>query len=283
MTLKLLSRVKAALVATFRRFDAGDVARYLSEIGVRRGGTLMLHSSWRQLNGFEGTPAQFCAALRDHLGREGLLVMPSLTYHNMSSAQYLKSAKPMDVRRSPSAMGLVSEVFRRGKDVARSLSPTHPLLAWGTEASAFVAGHERTDRPFGPGSPFGRLLERDAMLVCLDCAFSTITFTHYVEDCLEDTLPVPLYEPEPMMGIVIDEHGNRIECPTRVLSAQANRLRRDDRLEAHLRQAGTLRSRRVGNAQFESIRAVDLLAGARALVAGGNHFFQTPAKAGQPH
>ncbi len=174
-------------------------------------------------------------------------------------------------------MGLLTEVFRRSKDVRRSLSPTHPLLAWGADAESFLDGHEKTDRPFGPQSPFARLLERNAWLVCLDCGFESITFTHYVEDCIADTLPFPLYEPQPMTGIAIDYDGNRIECPTRVLSAQANRLRRDARLEAHLRQAGALAQARVGNSRFESIRAADLFTGARALATSGIHFFDMPA------
>jgi aminoglycoside 3-N-acetyltransferase len=86
-------------------------------------------------------------ALKAAVGEGGLLVMPSMPYHNMSSAQWLAKGKPMNVLRSPSMMGLVSEVFRRSEGVQRSLSLTHPLLAWGRDAAAFVEGHERAERP----------------------------------------------------------------------------------------------------------------------------------------
>ena len=274
--LNLLPKIKALVVSQFLSYTGADLDRFLTRIGVRRGDTLMLHSSWRPMNGFSGTPAQFCAALREHLGPEGLLVMPSLTYHNMSSAEFLALGKPMDVRRSPSAMGLLTEVFRRGKDVKRSLSPTHPLLAWGTDADSFLAGHEATDRPFGPDSPFARLLERNAMLLCLDCDFSSITFTHFVEDRLARTLSFPLYESEPMTGRSIDRNGNEIECRVRVLSAQANRLRREPRLVAHLTASGALKHERIGNSRFVWIRTGAHLAGADALVATGAHFFDKP-------
>jgi aminoglycoside 3-N-acetyltransferase len=277
--MNILPKIKAAVVSRLLSYTGADLGRFLSGIGVRRGDTVMLHSSWRPMNGFSGTPAQFCAALREHLGPEGLLVMPSLTYHNMSSAEFLASGKPMDVRRSPSAMGLLTEVFRRGKDVKRSLSPTHPLLAWGADADSFLAGHEATDRPFGPDSPFARLLERDAMLLCLDCDFSSITFTHFVEDRLADTLPFPLYEPEPMTGRSIDRNGTEIECPVRVLSAQTNQLRREPRLVAHLTQGGALQQGRLGNSRFVWIRASAHLAGAMGLVASGAHFFDKAGSA----
>jgi aminoglycoside 3-N-acetyltransferase len=274
--MNLRQKLKSAVVTRLLSYDAQELSRFLRKIGVRRGDTLMLHSSWRPLNGFKGSPAQFCAALREHLGPTGLLVMPSLTYHNMSTAEFLALKKPMDVARSPSAMGLVTEVFRRGKGVMRSLSPTHPLLAWGEDAEAFIAGHELTDRPFGPESPFARLLERNALLLCLDVGFSSITFTHFVEDRLQDALPFALYEAEAMPGVSVDREGRRIDCRVQVLSAVANRLRRESRLVEHLLRAGTLKQQRLGNSRMTWIRAADLLAGAGDLARQGPHFFDTP-------
>lgn len=275
--MSLRQKLKAAVVRHFLSYDSAALGRFLTGIGVRRGDTLMLHSSWLPLNGYKGTPAQFNAALREHLGPEGLLVMPSLTYHNMSSAEFLAGGKPMDVRRSPSAMGLLSEVFRRNKETVRSLSPTHPLLAWGKDAEGFIADHEKTDRPFGPNSPFARLLERNALLLCLDVGFSSITFTHFVEDRLQNTLPFPLYETESMIGITIDREGTRHECPTRVLSAIANHQRREPRLIDHLTQAGTLTQKRLGNSRMTYIRAADLVTGAESIAKLGPHFFDMPS------
>jgi aminoglycoside 3-N-acetyltransferase len=275
--MNLVPKLMSAIVSQFLSYNSEDLSRFLARIGVQPGDTLMLHSSWRPLNGYKGTPAQFCAALREHLGPEGLLVMPSHTYHNQSSAEFLAGGKPMDVRRSPSAMGLLTEVFRRNKETVRSLSPTHPLLAWGQDAQAFIADHEKTDRPFGPASPFARLLERNALLLCLDVGFSSITFTHFVEDRLQDTLPFPLYEAEPMTGTVIDREGNHIACPTRVLSAIANRQRREPRLIEHLTRVGRLKQQRLGNSRITHIRATDLLSGAEDLAQNGAHFFDPPS------
>ena len=139
--------------------------------------------------------------------------------------------------------------------------------------NAFIADHEKSDRPFGPDSPFARLHERNALLLCLDVGFSSITFTHFVEDQLQNTLPLPLYEAEPMIGIAIDKEGARHECPTRVLSAIANRQRRELRLIEHLTQAGTLTQKRLGNSRMTFIRAADLAAGAETLIRLGKHFF----------
>ncbi|MEH6814112.1 MAG: AAC(3) family N-acetyltransferase, partial [Motiliproteus sp.] len=132
-------------------------------------------------------------ALKQAVGPQGLLVMTSMPYQNESSREFLERGGKINIRRSPSKMGLLSEVFRRNKETVRSLSPTHPLLAWGTEADAFIAGHDQASSPFGPVSPFQKLLERDAKVLCIDAPFSTVTFTHFVEDRIANNLPYPLY------------------------------------------------------------------------------------------
>ena len=46
-----------------------------------------------------------------------------------------------DVRRTPTAMGLLSEMARRQSDAARSLHPTHSVVAVGPLAGELVATH----------------------------------------------------------------------------------------------------------------------------------------------
>lgn len=273
---KLKTHLKSWLSRTLWAYSANDFERQLRIIGIQPGATLMLHSSWQLHSGFQGKPADLVNALKKSVGENGLLVMTSMPYHNMSSAEWLAKGKPMNVRRSPSMMGLVSEVFRRSPDVVRSLSATHPLLAWGNDAQAFLAGHAQTDKPFGAASPFARLVERDALLLGYDAPFSTFTFTHFVEDQLADTLAVPLYEPEPRRGLVIDADGVEHAQRLYVLSAEANRLRREERLVAHLQAQGTLHEGRIGNTRLTWVRTADLLAGARQLAHNGQHFFDRP-------
>ena len=270
---------KDTAARTIWAYGPDELITRLGRIGVRPGSTLMVHSSWLAHNGFRGKPADLVRALKKAVGEEGLLVMTSMPYHNMSSSQWLARGKPMNVLRSPSMMGLVSEVFRRSENVRRSLSPTHPLLAWGADAEAFVAGHEATDRPFGAASPFARLLERDALILGFDAPFSSFTYTHFVEDQLEATLPCALYEPIALEGVVIDREGQSLTCPVRVLSPEANRLRRESRLVDHLTRSGVLHTGDIGHTRLSWIRARDHSRESRRFVDGGGHFFDTPQAA----
>lgn len=265
--------VKQTAAKTVLAYGPAELVARLRKIGVTSGSTLVVHSSWLADNGFRGKPADLIRAFKEAVGPDGLLVMMSMPYHNMSSAQWLAKGKPMNVARSPSMMGIVSEVFRRSEGVVRSLSVTHPILAWGRDAEAFVQGHEEAERPFGETLPFARLLAKNAMILGFDVSFSTFTFTHFVEDQLAATLPYPLYEPACHSGVVIGRNGERIECSVRVLSAQANRLRRESRLVEHLTKVGVLHRGRIGNTQITWIRAGDHSRESARFVAGGSHFF----------
>ena len=269
--------VKKWVVKYFRSYGSEALLGKLQSAGLKSGDTLMVHSSWLPMNGFRGKPADIVSVLKQAVGPSGLLVMPSMPYHNMSSAQWLARGKPMDVRRSPSMMGMVSESFRRSEGVERSASLSHPLLAWGRDARVFIQGHELTEYAFGPASPFAKLLYRDAMLLCIDAPFASITFTHFVEDRLAHTLAVPLYEPEPVSGIVVDRDGVRRERAVKVLSVQANSLRRESRLVAQLEEQHILAGSRVGNTRLLFLRAGAMTECAENMVAEGAHFFDRPA------
>lgn len=269
-------RLKAAIVRWFLGYDATTLEKTLLKLGLRPGDSLMVHASWLPNNGFRGKPLDFINALKTTLGPHGLLAMTSLTYQNESSRRFLERGEAMNVRRSPSQMGLLTEVFRRGRDTRRSLSPTHPILAAGEKAEAFLEGHEHCQVPFGAHSPFDRLREWGGKILTVDAPFSTITYTHYLENRIAEALPFPLYETETMQGTVIDYEGRRFEVPVKVLSDQANRLRREARLVAELDKAQLIRRTRVGNTRLMLIDARRMADHVEAWVAAGGSFFDAP-------
>ncbi len=267
--------VKSWIVRAFLSYGPPKLHKGLRRLLVQPGDTIMVHASWRANNGFRGSPLDFIAALKEAVGRDGLLTMTSLPYHNESSAGYLSRGHPMDVRRTPSRMGLLTEVFRRDREVVRSLSPSHPILAWGRDAAEFVAGHEDTPIPFGPESPFGRLLESDGKILLVDAPYSSITFTHFLEDRIKGQLPVALYEADPMEGRVIDDQGQSLRVPTCVISKQANAARNEDAFFAALDRANEIAKARVGNTNLKCISCRSMLDRLDQLVAAGGSLFES--------
>jgi len=271
--------IKDQIVRRFLSWEAPALAAKLAAAGVKRGDWLMLHASWQPRSGYAGKPRDLIAALADLVGRDGLLVMPSLPYHNKSTADFLRSGRPVDLRRIPSAMGLLSEVFRRTPGVVRSASPTHPLLALGDAAVDFAAGHEAAEVPFGAGSPFARLLEHDAWIAGLDVGFGSFTFTHTIEDRIAGSLPFPLYEAEPLPVEFTDAAGKRHAAAVRVISDEANRRRDERPFIARLQREGVLKNLRVGNSRVLLGRCAAMVRCAEAMVHEGESLFRTDSRA----
>ena len=276
LTQKWKQRLKAFVSRRLLSYGPKELEATVRRLGLREGDVVMVHSAWSAHNGFRGAPRDAIAALESVVTRKGVLAMPTMPTTG-TSREWLESGKPMDVRRTPSQMGLLSEVFRRGRDVQRSLSPTHPIVAWGDRAEAFLAGHEKCRVPFGAGSPFARLLELDGKLLGLGAGFESFTFSHFLEDRLGEKLPCPLFEPGPRRGTVIDEDGRSLEVEVLVLGEIARRLRRESRLEAALERDGLLKRARVGNTRLLLAECRPFAECVDRMTARGESFFDAPA------
>ena len=103
-----------------------DIAAALRSLGVRRGGSLLVHSSLRSLGRVPGGAETVVRGLLAALGEDGTLLMPALTY------EFVRSHNPVfDVRGTPSNVGLIPEDFRLRPGTQRSIHPTHSVCAVG--------------------------------------------------------------------------------------------------------------------------------------------------------
>ncbi|MDZ4817626.1 MAG: AAC(3) family N-acetyltransferase, partial [Planctomycetota bacterium] len=105
----------------------------LEAIGVRQGGYMLVHSSLSSLGFVPGSATAVVAALRDSMGLNGTLVLPSHSWLWMN-----KGAREFDVRRTPTCVGALPEFFRNQPSVVRSLHPTHSVAAIGPQAEPLI-------------------------------------------------------------------------------------------------------------------------------------------------
>lgn len=255
---KMKTVLKRWLLKTLWRYDQAALVRKLRAQGIVAGDTVVVHASWKNDNGFSGSAKDFIDALKTLLGNDGLLIMLSMPYQNQSTRDYLAQGKVFNVNRTPSMMGLLSEVFRRGQGVVRSVNAAHPLLAWGRDAGAFIADHHLSQCSFGADSPFARLAARDAKLLLIDAPFNTITYNHYLEAKLAARFPVPLFDEAPMHCQMLDSNGHSVSMTTRVLSAQSAPYRIDNMLQQAVQRAGKLQQFTLGNTRFMQLKVTDL-------------------------
>ena len=265
-------RRKHDFVCTFLSYGSDELAKALLRLGVQKGDTILLHSAFETSSGFTGSPEDVIDVFLDAVGTGGNLLMVSLAYLS-SSYDYLKNLKCFDVRKTISRMGLISESFRRRKDVLRSLHPTHPVLACGPQAEWIVRNHEQCLAPCGAGTPFEKLALLNGKVFFFDTPFASFTFFHYLEDLVKDKLPFPLYCAEPFAVEVVDHEGRRSVVKTLVFSPSAIQRRRFGILETEFWNKGLIKTARIGNSKILSIEVQSAIACALKMFDRGRYFY----------
>jgi aminoglycoside 3-N-acetyltransferase len=264
-------RLRRGYVRRFRSYDRAGLVGAFRAIGLSSGDSVIMHSRLSTLNGFTGQPRDIIDSVRDVIGPAGTLLMVSLPYRS-STRLYLESRPRFDVRRTPSHMGLLTEIFRRDKGVLRSASPTHPVLAQGRLAEWFVAGHDAAEHPCGDDTPFSRLVEADARLLFFDLPLTGFTFLHYIEHAVRDELPFALYDTKPVEVPVIDHAGRHLVARVYPFSLEASARRRAGVPSRELLQHTVTRRGRIGNTMLVQVRAADALRVGRELARAGKLF-----------
>ena len=155
----------------------------LESLEVPRGRILYVQSStdWLAKAGFDA--AAVLNGLREWIGTSGTLVMPSYPCRT-THLEYLSASPVFDVRRTPAAIGLIAEVFRRSGRARRSLDPDFSIVAEGVAAEALTATSLDED-PFGGTSTYARMIASSAHLVGLGVSINTNSFIHVIDSRLQ--------------------------------------------------------------------------------------------------
>jgi aminoglycoside 3-N-acetyltransferase len=258
-------------------YGPAQLEKELRALGLGRGDAVIMHSSFSSLNGFSGEASDVLDRLLTILGPDGHLMMVSMPYGG-SARDYLGAGTVFDVRRTPSQMGFLSEVFRRRGGVVRSGNPMHPILACGPRAAWIIDGHENLKYSCGPGSPFERMLELDAKALLFDVDLDVLTFTHYLEHTFQDSAPAEVYSAEPIEAEIVDRAGVRRRVSVYPFSPEASKLRNFGVLYDDVIEQGLVRRARVGNTTLQVVALRDILARCTALVERGGHLFARPGE-----
>jgi aminoglycoside 3-N-acetyltransferase len=234
--------------------------RQLRELGVREGGVLLVHTSFRAVRPVEGGPLALVRALRRALGAEGTLVMPTMT----------DGASPFDPRSTPTyGMGIVAELFRRQPGVLRSGHPGASFAAEGPLA-ARICAPQPLSPPHGPDSPVGRVHALDGDVLLLGVEHSESTTLHLAEALA--SVPYSVSHP-----CVVEIEG---VARTIAIAETDHCCRGFRRADGWLRARGLQREGKVGSADARLARARDVVALAVERLLAEPLLFLCPAGAG---
>ena len=160
---------------------------------------------------YEGTAYDLLEFLIRLVGSQKTLAMPAFFFGSpeLYNRAYYKKYPRFDVRRTPSQMGLVTELFRRSSGTVRSLHPTHSVSALGPLAEEICATHHLSPWACGELSPFGVMSRYKTIIVGLgvEC-YRSLTQVHSMEERLGSRFPIPRDErEEPIWVELIDQTG----------------------------------------------------------------------------
>jgi aminoglycoside 3-N-acetyltransferase len=166
---------------------AADLAR----LGVRRGGTLMVHASLSALGWVVGGSETVIRALLDAVGPEGTL----MAYASWEEHVYRETDRPEEHRDAYRAeppvfdpatgeaareYGRIPERLRTWPGAERSGHPEASVVALGPRATWLTSPHPGDDG-YGPQSPFARLVEGGGQVLLLGSPLQHTTLLHHAE------------------------------------------------------------------------------------------------------
>jgi len=231
---------KAALRVVSRgRVTGPRIAVDLEALGVRPGGILLVHSSLSALGYVPGAARTVIDALRQVVGPDGTLVMPTHSW-----AQMAKGCRTFDVRRTSSCVGQITEQFRQMPSVVRSRHPTHSVAACGPLAEELTADHDRSDTPCGHGTPYEKIMELDGQVLLLGVGTIANTCFHAAEAIAGVAY---LLQEAPDTFNIIDESGRSHTISIR--RHQPHVRRRFPEMEEILLREGVAKRGMVGNGE----------------------------------
>ena len=154
-----------------RTISQRELTSQLLALGVEQGAILLVHTAFSRVAPVEGGPHGLIAAIKDTLGPNGTLAMPSMTDDD---------EHPFDPAKTPCmGMGVVADTFWKLPGVVRSDSP-HAFAASGPRAAEITAPHP-IDVPHGHESPVGRIYELGGQVLLLGVGHDANTTIHLAE------------------------------------------------------------------------------------------------------
>jgi aminoglycoside 3-N-acetyltransferase len=238
-----------------------QISSDLQKLGIEAGDSVLVHCSMSKIGYLENGPLTLIDALKDVLGIEGNILMPSSPNSSLQ-LEYVRNHKEFDVTHSPSALGAVSETFRKMNGVKRSLSPTEPVCAFGPKADWLVSGHKGEETPYTSNSPFARLTELKGKILYIGVTLDNAgTSLHLLEDAVPN-FKYPVYFAEPFDVSIRDEQGSESRLKIKVHNPVFSAKRKCDQLIPMFVENGVVRKGQIGKAKtlcFDAALMLDVM------------------------
>ncbi|HLD58694.1 MAG TPA: AAC(3) family N-acetyltransferase [archaeon] len=274
--LKFLLRTPQRLGVLKKRISSGVVTKQaivegLKNLGVKKGCTIMVHSSLSSFGFVENGAGTVIEALLETVGSDGNVCMPSFGPLEKNT---------FDVRSTPTVLGKIADSFWRMPEAKRSLRPTHSVACIGRDSEFISEGHEKDLTPFTKNSPYFKMIEKNCLIVGLGARMGRMLTASYVfEDRHLEDFPVKVYLDEPKEFVVIDSAGKKSRVRSLVHNTEIDSIRIDneprleEKFERLLLRKGFLHKGKIGAAEIRIIDARGMMKTLEDLLKSGKTIY----------
>ena len=193
----LYSYMQKCIDKNFTPISKEFLIQKFSQLGIKQGNTLLVHASLSSLGYVVGGAEALFLALREVIGKEGTIVVPSQTVEISDPATWQYPPVPVEwhdiIRSSMPAyskdlsyskgMGAFSQFVGLLPSSIRSNHPMYSFTAIGEKANEII-GQDTFDFPFGEESPLARMYSIGAKVLMIGTDFETNTSLHLAENRL---------------------------------------------------------------------------------------------------
>jgi aminoglycoside 3-N-acetyltransferase len=207
--------------------NKNEIKKGLSDLGLREGDSVLLHSSFLSLGNVEGGPDAVIDAFLETLGETGTLVVPTF-----------------------GSLGILPETLKNRTKAVISCCNGATVAAVGASAEKLCHEHWKARTLHGKDTPYVRLAETGGYVCLLGVDQDRNTTLHSIEALLE--LPYLNIH----IGEFTDEEGKK---RTGEWKYYPGPHRDFIRLDRQYRESGKMKTGRIGNSVVRLIKARDLI------------------------
>ena len=164
------------------------------KLGIKKGMTVILHSSLSAMGWVCGGPVAVIQALMDAVTEEGTIVMPAHSNNYSDPERWQNPPVPKEwveeIKRTMPAfeeeitptygIGAIPEIFLKFPHVLRSSQPGLSFCAWGKHAQEITENHA-LDYALGKDSPLARVYDLEGYVLLLGVSHENNTSLHLSE------------------------------------------------------------------------------------------------------
>jgi aminoglycoside 3-N-acetyltransferase len=166
-----------------KKYSTEDIITLMKNMGLQKGSNVFIHSSFYEFYNFKGTIKEFIDAIIEAIGETGTLAMPAFPILKKTDAIY-------DIEKTPTAAGMIAEIFRRYPGVKRSIDLDGSVCAIGPMSDYLLDEHKYSKVFWDEKSPYYKLSKINALVFSFGLGkYFNGSFRHCVEGVLKDEIP----------------------------------------------------------------------------------------------